>query len=273
MLKQLLLTRKIAEAKKKLEEARGLDAGFLERKTALDTREEELAAALEEVTTETSEEDKAAVEAEIASHEENSKALSEEQEKHEAEKTRLNEEIEKLQSELDELNARAARPPANPTKTLERKEEPFMQNRTKFFGMTMEQRDAFMADERVKTFLSDIRSIKERGVSNASLLVPDIVLEPLRNNLEEYSKLLRHVTVRRVPGTARQNIVGAAPEGIWMEAEGELNELGMTFNQVEVDGYMVGGVIYIPQQLFEGQRFRAGFRSYDAIGQGHRQGC
>jgi HK97 family phage major capsid protein len=255
MLKQLLLTRKIAEAKKKLEEARGLDAGFLERKTALDTREEELAAALEEVTTETSEEDKAAVEAEIASHEENSKALSEEQEKHEAEKTRLNEEIEKLQSELDELNARAARPPANPTKTLERKEEPFMQNRTKFFGMTMEQRDAFMADERVKTFLSDIRSIKERGVSNASLLVPDIVLEPLRNNLEEYSKLIKFVSLKRVPGTARQNIVGAAPEGIWMEAEGELNELGMTFNQVEVDGYMVGGVIYIHNNFLKDSDF------------------
>lgn len=247
MLKQLILTRKIAEATKALEEARGKDAGFLERKTKLDTREEELVAALGEVTTDTSEEAKAAVEADVDQHEADAKALKDEQDANEAEKVRLGEEINKLQKELDELNSRAKPQP----KTEERKDDTYMQNRTKFFGMTMEQRDQFMAREEVKTFLSDIRAIKERGVTNASVLVPDIVLEPLRNNLEEYSKLLKYVTIKRVPGTARQNIVGAAPEGIWMEAEGELNELSMSFNQIEVDGYMVGGVIYVHNNLLK----------------------
>lgn len=254
MLKQLLLTRKIAEMKKALEEARGKDAGFLERKTALKTREDELVAALGEVTTETSDEDKAAVEAEIAQHEADAQALTEELEAHEADKVRLSEEIDKLQSELEELNARAKTPAAPQSKPKKRKDETYMQTRTKFFGMTMEQRDQFLAREEVKTFLNDIRSIK-RGVTNASLLVPDIVLEPLRNNLEEYSKLVRFVSLKRVPGTARQNIVGAAPEGIWMEAEGELNELAMKFNQVEVDGFMVGGVIYVHNNVLKDSDF------------------
>lgn len=254
MLKQLLLTRKIAEMKKALEEARGKDAGFLERKTALKTREDELVAALGEVTTETSEEDKAAVEAEIAQHEADAQALTEELDAHEADKVRLSEEIDKLQSELEELNARAKTPAAPQSKPEKRKDDTYMQTRTKFFGMTMEQRDQFLAREEVKTFLNDIRSIK-RGVTNASLLVPDIVLEPLRNNLEEYSKLVRFVSLKRVPGTARQNIVGAAPEGIWMEAEGELNELAMKFNQVEVDGFMVGGVIYVHNNVLKDSDF------------------
>ena len=121
MLKQLLLTRKIAEMKKALEEARDKDAGFLERKTALQTREEELVAALGEVTTETSDEDKAAVEAEIAQHEADAQALTEELDAHEAEKVRLSEEIDKLQSELEELNARAAKPKTE-TKPEKRKD-------------------------------------------------------------------------------------------------------------------------------------------------------
>ena len=111
MLKQLLLTRKIAELNKTLEEAREKEAGFLARQTALETREAELVAALEEVTPETSEEDKAVVDGEVAQHEAESQALNEEKAANDAEMVRLGEEIEKLQTELDELNARGAKKP------------------------------------------------------------------------------------------------------------------------------------------------------------------
>ena len=250
-LKQLLLTRKIADLNKLLEEARKLDAGFIERRTALTTRAEELEAALQELPDDASAEDKAAVEAEVVTHEADEKALAEEQGANDGEKQRLSDEIAKLQAELDEVNSRASKPI---TTTPEmRKDEPYMQNR-KFFGMNREERDQFMARDEVKTFLTELRAIK-RGVTNGALLVPEVVLEVLRNNLEEYSKLLRFVTVRPVKGTARQQIVGSAPEGIWMEAEGELNELSMSFNQIEVDGYMVGGVIYIHNNLLKDSDF------------------
>lgn len=253
-LKQLLLTRKIADLNKLLEEARKLDAGFLERRTALTTRAEELEAALQELPDDASAEDKAAVEAEVVTHEADDKALAEEQGTNDGEKQRLSDEIAKLQAELDEVNSRAKTIPA-PAHTPQdepemRKDEPYMQNRTKFFGMTREERDQFIARDDIKTFLTDVRAVK-RGVTNGALLVPEIVLETLRNGLEEYSKLIKFVSLKRVPGTARQTIVGAAPEGVWMEAEGELNELSMSFNQVEVDGYMVGGVIYVHNNLIK----------------------
>lgn len=253
-LKQVLLTRKIAEKTKLLEEARDKDAGFLVRKTALDTRADELEAAVLEITADTPAEDAELIEAEVAEHEAAEKTLTDEVAANEGDKTRLSDEIAKLQAELDEVNARAKVLPA-PTHTPQadhemRKDEPYMQNRTKFFGMTREERDQFIARDDIKTFLTDVRAVK-RGVTNGALLVPEIVLETLRNGLEEYSKLIKFVSLKRVPGTARQTIVGAAPEGVWMEAEGELNELSMSFNQIEVDGYMVGGVIYVHNNLIK----------------------
>jgi len=257
-LKQVLLTRKIAEKTKLLEEARAKDAGFLERRTALDARANELEAAVLEITADTPAEEAQAIEAEVAEHEAAEKNLTDEVAANDGEKTRLSDEIAKLQAELDEVNSRAKAIPApdhTPQATPEeRKDEPYMQNRTKFFGMTREERDQFIARDDVKTFLTDVRAVK-RGVTNGALLVPEVVLEVLRNNLEQYSKLLRFVTVRPVKGTARQSIVGAAPEGVWMEAEGELNELTMTFNQIEVDGYMVGGVIFVHNNLLKDSDF------------------
>lgn len=257
-LKQVLLTRKIAELNRLLEEARAKDAGFLERRTALDTRADELEAAVLEITADTPAEDAQVIEDEVAEHEASEKTLTDEVSANDGEKARLSDEIAKLQAELDEVNSRAKVLPT-PTHTTQdepemRKDEPYMQNRTKFFNMTREERDQFMARDDVKTFLTDVRAVK-RGVTNGALLVPEVVLEVLRNNLEQYSKLLRFVTVRPVKGTARQSIVGAAPEGVWMEAEGELNELTMTFNQIEVDGYMVGGVIFVHNNLLKDSDF------------------
>lgn len=144
-LKQVLLTRKIAEKTKLLEEARAKDAGFLERRTALDARANELEAAVLEITADTPAEEAQAIEAEVAEHEAAEKNLTDEVAANDGEKTRLSDEIAKLQAELDEVNSRAKAIPApdhTPQATPEeRKDEPYMQNRTKFFGMTREERD------------------------------------------------------------------------------------------------------------------------------------
>lgn len=265
-LKQLLLTRKIDDLKKQLEEARAKDAGFLERKKALETREAELEAALNEVTDETPEADKQAVEAEVTQHEADEKALADEQAANEAEKQKLTDEIAGLQKELDELNARAKTPPAEPEKE-KRKDEIHMETRKKFFGMTHEERTAFFARSEVKDFLDNIRAIKTRGLTNGSLTIPDVMLGVLRDNLDQYSKLARFVRVKRVGGTGRQQIMGAAPEGVWMETTGALNELDMSLNQVEVDGYMVGGIIWIHNSLLEDSDLNLGAEVMEQLGQ------
>lgn len=116
-----------------------------------------------------------------------------------------------------------------------------------FRGFSHEQRNAVIAREDVKEFLQRARDLgaQERAVTNSELLIPDVLLGILRDNLHRYSKLISRVYLRNVPGTARTNIAGAIPEGIWTEACAKLNELTIGFSQIETDGYKVGGYIAI----------------------------
>lgn len=264
-LKQLLLTKQIEGLRTKLEALREKDAEFDTRKAALTIREAELESAVNEVTAETSDEDKKIVDDSVAEFEADQETLVKEQGEHDGEKVRLEEEIKKLSSELEGINQKAATPPAV-VRTEEKGGSTKMTTR-KFFGMDMEQRDAFFARDEVKTFIGEVRTIKTRGVTNASLTIPEVMLEILRDNMEQYSKLMKYVNVKPVSGTSRQNIVGAVPEGVWMEATGALNELDMAFNQIEVDGYMVGGIIWIPNTLLEDSDIALGSEIMAQLGQ------
>lgn len=265
-LKQLILAKRISEAKVKLEALRAKDAEFETRAAALKTREAELEASVNEVTDETPDEDKKVVEDAVAQFESDQAALDADKSANDTAKSDLDGEIKKLSDELEEINKKAATPPAAP-EGEERKVINSMETRVKFFGMNVEERDAFFAREDIKNFIGEVRSIKTRGVTNGGLTIPDVMLEVLRNNMEQYSKLVKYVNVKRVGGTARQNIIGAVPEGVWMEATGALNELDMEFNQIEVDGYMVGGIIWVPNTLLEDSDINLGAEIMAQLGQ------
>ena len=116
--------------------------------------------------------------------------------------------------------------------------------RARFFGkMTAQERDAFAAREDVQAYLQEIRSsIKEkRAITNVGLTIPEVMLGLLRENLINYSKLYRHVTVRTVRGDGRYLIMGVVPEAIWTECCANLNELTLAFNDLELNCYMVAG--------------------------------
>ncbi len=109
-------------------------------------------------------------------------------------------------------------------------------------------RDMFYARNDVREFLAAVRSCApegSRGVQGAGLTIPTVMLELIRDNIGERSKLVRYVSRRDVNGAARQTITGNRPEGVWTESCGSLNELNLQFTQVEVDGYKVGGYIAI----------------------------
>lgn len=254
MLRQVLLARRIADNVKALDEAREKDAGFLMRKTQMEARETELLSALDEVTEATPTEDKEALEAEIAQHEADAAALEGEEAANDTEKQRLTDEISTLQAELDELNARAKKPAAIAEPEKRKDEKITMETRMKFFqGIAPERRDAIMGQEDVKGFVARVREMKgqARAVTGGELNIPDVLLGVLRNTLHSYSKLLSKVRLVRVPGKARQNIAGAIPEGVWTEACAKLNELAISFAQIEVDGYKVGGFIPVCNALLE----------------------
>ncbi len=110
-----------------------------------------------------------------------------------------------------------------------------------------------VAREDVKEFLVRVRELggQKRAVSGADLLIPDVMLGLLRDNIATSSKLISKVNYKPLKGRARQNVAGTVPEAVWTEMVGALNELDLSFNQVEVDGYKVGGFIPVPNSILQ----------------------
>lgn len=127
-----------------------------------------------------------------------------------------------------------------------------MDNRS-FFGMAMEARDAFFARQDVKEFCDRVRALRaeKRAVTGGELLIPTVVLDIVRERVEEASKLIKHVRLRSVPGKARQTVAGVIPEAVWTEQCAKLNELAIDFTVVEVDGYKVGGLVPVCNATLE----------------------
>lgn len=232
MLKVIMLRKKLSEVTNKLTEAR-------EKAKELATREKELEVAIEEAQTD---EEKEAVSQEVEQYE------KDKEENDESVRT-LEKEVSDTESELAELESKQRQAEPAPEARM-RGVETVKTTRKKFFGMTVQERDAFFAREEVHTFLERVRTLYTNGVQNraitgAELTIPNVMLELLRENIEEYSKLYKHVRVQSVPGKARQPIQGTIPEAIWTEMNGSINELSMLFNNVEVDGYKVSGYMAI----------------------------
>ena len=268
-LKQLMLRKRLEAAQVEAANHRSRRAALDERQTALQTREQETEAAFNELTSDSAQEERDAVEQEANAIETEQAALNQEISDHETEQTRLDEVVSGLETEVEQLDTRSA-PPAQNKPALpdhRSRKEPGMVNRTKFYGMSHEERGAFFAREDVKNFIAQIRSsCQTRAVTNTALTIPDVMLEVLRDNMTQYSKLVKHVNLKRVKGKARQNIMGAIPEAVWIEAVGSLNELDLTLNQIEVDGYMIGGWIPISNVYLEDSDLNLGAEIMDALG-------
>lgn len=253
MLKAIMLRKKLSEVTRKLTEAR-------EKEKELATREKELEAAIEEAQTD---EEKEAVNQEVEQYEKD-KVENEESVRN------LEQEVSDTEKELADLEEkqRQAAPAADTTKRGEDTVKT-MTTRKKFFGMNNQERDAFLAREDVHTFLERVRTLgtENRSITNAELTIPDVMLELLRENIEGYSKLYKYVNVKSVPGKARQNIQGTIPEGVWTEMYAALNELSLSFNNTEVDGYKVGGYLVINNAVLKDSDINLAETIVTALGQ------
>ena len=265
-LKRLLAQSKLTAAKKSADDHRAARSELDVRRSALEEREATAEAAFGELTEESTPEERAAVEAEAAAIEAEIAALDTETAAHDAEQERLDGIVTGIETEIAEIDARTTEV-GRPAETGRKEKRTMFNRKTKFYGMNVEERAAFFAQEEIRSFVGEVRKgVQNRAVSGATLTIPDIMLELLRDNMEQYSKLLRFVTKKSVGGTARQNIMGAVPEGVWMEAVGALNELDMALNQITVDGYMVGGFIPISNVYLEDSDIALGSEIMDQLG-------
>ena len=187
---------------------------------------------------------------------------------HEEQKTKLSDEIAELENELRSIEEKQPKEkrPEEKREHIEREDKAM--NRKKFFGMDDQERDVFFAREDVKGFLERVRAagVENRSVKGADLTIPVVILDLIRENVMQYSKLVNRVRLMAVPGKARQTVMGNWPEGVWTEACASLNELSIEFSQVETDGYKVGGIIYICKALLADSYYELGEAIITALG-------
>ena len=255
-LKTLILRNKLDIKKKSLQELRDKDPDF-------EKREKELEDAINEMDEETSEEDRKTVE-------QQAEEFQKDKDKHEEDKKNLETEIEGIEEEIREEEERQPKPEEG--RSGKGGEGRTMETRGKapgsFFGLGMQERDAMMARNDVKEFITRIREcIKEkRALTNVGLTIPDIMLPMIRQVATETSKLIRYVTVRPVGGTSRQNIMGEIPEGIWDEMCATIKELDLAFYNMEMDGYKVSGYFAVCNAILEDSDVNLAAEFINALG-------
>lgn len=244
-LKALMLRKKIDAKKKELDAIR--------TKTAeLEKREAELEAAIEEAE---SEEEQRAVEEEV-------EAFTADKEANAAAEGDLDKEIRELEDELAEEERQQD---TEPKKEERAKEMPKMETRMRF-GITNEM----ITRDDVQKFLGEVRTCisEKRALSNVGLLIPEVFLGLLRENVINYSKLYRHVNVRRIKGEGRMVVMGTVPEAVWTECCANLNEASLGFNDVEVDCNKVGAYFAVCNALIEDADIDLAAELLEALAQG-----
>ena len=250
-LKTLLLRSKLDAKKKSLEALREKDADFTKR-------ENEIEAAIAEMTEETTEEDRAEVEKEAED-------FQAEKDEHEKQKNDLEKEISEIEAEIGKEEEKTPAPKQTEGK---RKDQRNMINRTRFFDMDIQERDAFFADEGVKSFIAEVRTCmkEKRALTNAGLIIPEIALPLIKQIAKENSKLIKYVFIRQVSGITRQNIMGEIPEAYWDEMCAALKELDLAFYNMEMDGYKVSGFFAVCNAVLEDNDVNLATELFMAIG-------
>lgn len=253
-LKALMLRKKIDTKRKELEALRSKDEDFTKREAELET-------AIDEAETD---EESAAVTEEVEKFEA-------EKAEHEEAKAGLEKAIDDLEGELRTEEETNETPVVTEEPVEKRQEDTHMETReaTRLRDLSLNDRNAIMEREDVKSWISEIRAhiAEKRELTNVGLTIPEVFLGFLRQNVENYSKLYKHTTVRAIGGTGREVIMGSVPEGIWTECCGTLNELSITFNDAEVDCFKVGGYFKVCNAVLEDSDLNLASELLTTIGQ------
>lgn len=259
MLKALLIKKKLDEKRAALQALQAKDAAF-------STREAELAASITEVTEETSAEERSALEDLVNTFEAERTA-------HTNAKTALEEEIRGLENDLaaEEAAQDTTPNPAPAPATNERKDNVTMNTRSKIFSrMSAQERDAMFARTEVKDWLGEFRSAlkQKRAINNIGLTIPTVFLGVLRENIMEFSKLYKHVTVRPVAGNGRELIMGNWTEAIWADCCAAIDEASLTFNDMEFGCWRVAAYYAVCNADLEDSDIDLAAEILTALGQG-----
>ena len=241
-MKALMLRKKI-DLKKKEQEALRAHGEELEK------REAELTRAIDEVETE---EEQGTVEEAVGEFER-------EKAEHEEKAKELDTQVRELEKELADLEAEQITEPVK---------EPINERKDniKMFKVN----ETFIEREDVQAFLAETRTAmrEKRALTNVGLTIPVSLLGLLRENIINYSKLYKHVAVRRINGEGRLVIMSTIPEAVWTDCCANLNEMSLTFYGQEFDCWRVGGFYAICNASLEDSDLDLASELMTALAQG-----
>ena len=226
MLEILMKSKELREAKEALEK---LDT----EKAELEKREAELAKDIEAAETD---EQKKVVEEAV-------KEFRTSQQKNKEDRETLEKRVADIEAEIADLekNQEEPEPEKDPQPDV-RKDNKKMITRT-LGRMSVEETREFVEREDVKTLLAQVRDAiaNKRDITGAELTIPQVMLDLLRENIENYSKLYRHTNVVAVSGQAVKPVMGTIPEAVWTQCCANINKLNLAFNAAEVGCWKVAG--------------------------------
>lgn len=234
---------KVLELREAIDQKKQELSALREKEGSFSLRENELAVQIEQAT-----------EAEHADVEGMVDELNAEKEETKEKINTLSREIEEMEAELAAEEERQSRSKEKENVKVEKVDIIHLPKQVRAFdAFPMEQRKAIVEQDEVKQFLTRFREAgrEQRALTGGELTIPVVFLDIIAENMYRYSKLLNRVRVRNVAGEARQTLAGLAPEAVWTEACGALNELNYSLGQVVMDGYKVAGFIPICNSLLE----------------------
>lgn len=187
---------------------------------------------------------------EQASTDEEMQAVREATDQYEAEKRENDEKKDTIEQRVSEIEAEIAEleknqndpEPEEKPEPEERHKETQMETRT-LMSMDATETRAFIEREDVKALIQEVRDAfaNKRTITGAELTIPEVMLDLLRENIMEFSKLYKHANVAAVKGQAVKPVMGTIPEAVWTQCCGKINDLSLTFNAAEVGCWKVAG--------------------------------
>lgn len=267
-LRQIRLTRALQELRASLKAKLDEQTQVRERRAKWKTREEAAEKALEEIVEETVQEEKDALDAEIADLEKEDDELKEAEAQLEADVADLEKKIADMEDELEKLADTTEEPaPAPAAEPAGETEETRGRTAMHRILRTRETRE-ILRGTAGKAFADQIRSLSTRGVTGGALTVPTVMLPLLSQIVSDYSALYGYLNVQELKGDGKQNLLGAVPEAVWTANTGKLNEVALTFNQILVDSHKVAGYVPIPNPYLQDSDEDLAAIALDYLGKG-----
>lgn len=237
-LKQIMLSKRKSNIEKELEELR-------EKEESLIVRESELESAIEEAETE---EEQEAVETEIEEYEEEKTTLKDKKKELEEEIVAIDEELAEIEnrSKENKIQTRSAA-------AVETREMGDINLKVNKYE-TREQMLNRLAVPEVKDFYENLRTaiVEKRSLDKAELLIPEQVMLAIQHRIGDYGVLIKKVRNINLKGTARLIMNSGSPKLFWTEKCESLQESALgALNEVEIDGFKLGGYLFICNALIE----------------------